>query len=128
MLEEEHETPMGEVDDIAKILESCVPCPDGSGANFTMIDSGTEIGQELLGYALCDLAREDSGRSQQMKEGEYVTTANGGQRKKPTECANCGVEQDDDVEIRACSKCKPERIAQSFVSILKPNLTLLPAR
>mmetsp|Transcript_28094 Transcript_28094/g.62896 ORF Transcript_28094/g.62896 Transcript_28094/m.62896 type:complete len:464 (+) Transcript_28094:271-1662(+) len=99
---------MGEVDDIAKILESCVPCPDGSGANFTMIDSGTEIGQEILGYALCDLAREDSGRSQQMKEGEYVTTANGGQRKKPTECANCGVEQDDDVEIRACSKCKAD--------------------
>ena len=100
--EEEPESPMDRPDDISKILESCVPRPDDSGGMFAMIESD----------ALRDLAREDSGHPQ-MNEGEYVTTANGGRRKKPTACANCGVKQGDDVEIRACSKCKPE----SFVII-----------
>lgn len=108
MLEEEPEPPeIGENDDFAKILESCVP--DGS-SGVTMIESN----------ALRDLARA---RLPQTKEGEYVTTANGGRRKKPTECANCGVEQGDDIEIRACAKCKPERIDCAKLCYSNPNLT-----
>ena len=37
---------------------------------------------------------------------EWDETANGGKRRKPTKCANCGaINGIDGVELQSCSKC-----------------------